>query len=52
MGSWYGVMPLWQGDVTTSGGLNNEKQQLTISNRSFLEGQRIFNEDILPWICR
>ena len=45
-------MPLWQGDVATSGGLNNEKQQLTISNRSFLEGQRIFNEDILPWICR
>lgn len=52
MGSWYGLMPLWQGDVATSGGLNNEKQQLTISNRSFLEGQRIFNEDILPWICR
>lgn len=52
MGSWFGVTPLWQNDTASSGGLNNEKQQLTVSNRAFARGQRIINEDVLPWLCR
>lgn len=51
IGSLYGVAPLWQNDTSTSGGLNNETQQLTISNRAFERGQRLFNDDVLPWLC-
>ena len=50
IGSLYGVAPLWQNDTSTSGGLNNESQQLTISNRAFERGQRLFNDDVLPWL--
>lgn len=51
IGSLYGVAPLWTNDTSTSGGLNNESQQLTISNRAFERGQRLFNDDVLPWLC-
>ena len=50
LGSLYGIAPLWSNDTSTSGGLNNESQQLTISNRAFERGQRLFNDDVLPWL--
>jgi hypothetical protein len=49
-GSFYGVMPLFQGDVGSSGGLNNESRQLEVSNRAFTRGQGIFNDKFFPWL--
>lgn len=49
-GSYFGVMPLFQGDVGSAGGLNNESRQLEVSNRAFTRGQAIFNDKFFPWL--
>jgi hypothetical protein len=49
-GSFFGVMPLFQGDVGSSGGLNNESRQLEVSNRAFSRGQSIFHDKVFPWL--
>lgn len=50
IGAIYGVMPLFSGDLQTSGGLNNESQQMAVTNRSLEESQKQINEKVLPWI--
>ncbi len=51
-GSYFGVMPLFQGDVGSAGGLNNESRQLEVSNRAFTRGQAIFNDKFFPWLMQ
>ena len=51
-GSFFGVMPLFQGDVSSSGGLNNESRQLEVSNRAFARGQSIYHDKVFPWLMR
>lgn len=48
VGAVFGVMPLFQADVTASGGLNNEGLQITVTNRAVSRGQRIYNDKIFP----
>lgn len=50
IGAIYGVMPLFGGDIQTSGGLNNEGNQFAVTNKAVEEGQEIYNEEVLPWI--
>lgn len=50
IGAVYGVMPLFQADTSTSGGLNNEGLQITVTNRAIEDGQGIFNDGYFPWI--
>ncbi|MCK5216585.1 MAG: hypothetical protein KAJ93_02290 [Methanosarcinales archaeon] len=51
IGSRFGVSLIFQGDTSTSGGLNNEGLQITVTNRAIEDGQRIYNEKIFPWLC-
>ncbi|MCP6727459.1 MAG: hypothetical protein KJI69_05620 [Patescibacteria group bacterium] len=50
IGARYGVMPLFSGDLTQSGGLNNEGLQITVTNQAVEEGQKMYNEKVFPWI--
>jgi len=44
IGAVYGVEPIFQGDQSTSGGLNNEGLQITVTNRAVQYGQGIYNK--------
>ncbi len=50
IGAIYGVMPLFSGDLSESGGLNNESLQITVMNQAADEGQKLYNEKVIPWI--
>ncbi len=50
IGARYGVMPLFQADVSTSGGLNNEGMQITITNRAIEGNQKPWNDGFYPWL--
>ena len=50
IGALYGVMPLFSGDIQTSGGLNNESMQMSVTNRALEESQKLYNEKVFPWI--
>ena len=52
LGSVYGVMPLFQADLTQSGGLNNEGLQITVTNRAIQDGQKLYNEGFFPWLLK
>ncbi len=52
IGALFGVMPLFQADISTSGGLNNEGLQITVTNRAIETGQAIYNEKVFPEILR
>ena len=52
IGALYGVMPMFSGDIQTSGGLNNESQQLTITDDAAQESQKLYNTKLLPWILK
>lgn len=43
IGSIYGIEPIFQGDQSNSGGLNNEGLQITVTNRAVEYGQGIYN---------
>jgi len=43
MGALYGVEPVFQNDISTSGGLNNEGMQITVTNRAVEHAQNIHN---------
>lgn len=51
IGVCYGVMPMFQGDMSVGGGLANEGLQITITNRTIENEHKIMNE-ILEWICK
>lgn len=44
IGAVYGVEPIFQGDQSNSGGLNNEGLQITVTNRAIARGQKLFND--------
>jgi hypothetical protein len=50
IGAIYGVEPIFQGDLSASGGLNNEGLQITVTNRASERGQKIYNKKVLPRI--
>ncbi len=50
MGAVYGVEPVFQGDISTSGGLNNEGLQVTVTNRVVEFGQSIYNTHFWPGV--
>ena len=51
IGAIYGVMPIFQADLSTSGGLNNEGLQITVTNRAVRDGQGLYNEGYYPWFA-
>lgn len=51
IGVCYGVMPMFQGDMSVGGGLANEGLQITITNRTIEHEHSIMNE-ILEWISK
>lgn len=52
IGAVYGVMPIFQADISTSGGLNNEGLQITVTNRTIETSQQPYNQIIFPEIMR
>lgn len=52
IGAVYGVQPIFQNDVSTSGGLNNEGLQITVTNRASEDGQKVHNKGFFPWIAK
>ena len=51
IGALYGVMPLFQADLTQGGGLNQEGLQVTVTNRAVEKGQKLYNDRLFPKIC-
>jgi len=50
IGGLYGVMPIFQADVETSGGLNQERLQITVTSRAVRSGQEIYNQKVFRWL--
>lgn len=50
IGAMFGVQPLFQGDTSSGGGLNNEGLQITVTNRAVEIGQAVYNEGVFPAI--
>lgn len=44
----YGVEPIYQGDLSGGGGLNNEGLQVTVTNRAMQSGQTIYDDFYSP----
>jgi len=44
----WGIMPIFQADVSTSGGLNNEGLQITVSDRTVDFGQAVYHNKVFP----
>lgn len=47
----FGIMPIYLGDVSTSGGFTTEREQMVVSSRAIEMGQQVYNEKIFPWLC-
>lgn len=47
----YGVLPLFQGDLSVGTGLNNEGLQITVTNRTVELSQSVWNE-ALRWLTK
>jgi hypothetical protein len=52
IGALYGVMPLFSGDLSQAGGLNNEGLQMVVTNKSIELGQKLYNERVFKWILK
>lgn len=50
IGALYGVMPLFGGDTSKAGGLNNEGLQITVTNRAVERAQEMYNAEVFPFI--
>ena len=50
IGATFGVMPLFSGDLSQSGGLNNEGLQINVTSQAVQDKQELYNEKALPWI--
>ena len=50
VGAFFGVMPMFGGDFSTSSGLNSEGLQVTVTNRASECGQGIFNSKVTPFV--
>ena len=52
IGALYSVMPIYQADLSTSGGLNNEGLEITVTNRGIEAGQKPYNKGLYPWLLK
>lgn len=52
IGALYGIEPIFQNDLSTSGGLNNEGLQITVTNRAVETGQEIYNDGVNPRLMK
>jgi len=52
VGAFYGVSKIFQGDTSTSGGLNNEGMQILVTNRSVELGQNVYNQYLFPRLIK
>lgn len=52
IGGLYGVSLVFQADTSTSGGLNNEGIQITVTNRAVEKGQGTYNDKVLPHLMK
>lgn len=50
IGALYGVSPIFQNDLSTGGGLNNEGLQITVTNDAIQSGQTNYNKKLLKHI--
>lgn len=50
IGALYKVMPMFSGDIAQSGGLNNEGKQIDVTGTALEEGQKTYNDKVLPFI--
>ena len=50
VGAIYGVSPIFENDVSASGGLNNEGLQITVTNRAVEDAQSDYNEGLMQMI--
>lgn len=46
----FGVQPIFMGDTSTSGGLNNEGLQITVALKSIQWGHSLFHNDLFIWL--
>lgn len=44
IGAFYGVSPIFQNDTSSSGGLNNERLQVVVTNRAIENAQEVHNQ--------
>ena len=51
IGAAWGVMPIFTGE-SGGQGLGNEGIQILVTNRTVKVEQQLFNEKILPWLCK
>lgn len=52
IGGLFGVMPIFQADQSSSGGLNNEGMQITVTNRTIEDNQGLYNKKVWPIIVK
>jgi len=52
IGAQFGVMPLFQGDMSQAAGLNNEGLEITVTNRAVEVGQGIWNNKLFPRLMK
>jgi ribosomal protein L40E len=52
IGAFYGVSKIFQGDTSTSGGLNNEGMQILVTNRSVELAQNVYNQYLFPFLLK
>ena len=52
IGAMYGVSPMFQNDMSTGGGLNNEGLQITVTNEVIEDRQNLFNESFIDFVFR
>tara|TARA_R110002012_G_scaffold183332_6_gene349737 strand:- start:9926 stop:11542 length:1617 start_codon:yes stop_codon:yes gene_type:complete len=52
IGAFYGVSKIFQGDTSTSGGLNNEGMQILVTNRSVELAQNVYNHYLFPFLLK
>lgn len=52
LGAMWGVLPVFMGDMSTSGGLNNEGLQVTMTLQAIESGQAFWHNLYWPWLMK
>ena len=52
VGALFGVMPIFQADLSTSSGLNNEGLTITVTTRAIESGQKVYNDKVFPFLLK
>lgn len=51
LSSRFGVSLIYQNDVGSSGGLNNEDRQISVQYDTVMSGRSIFDDDVFRWVA-